>query len=409
MSSVANDPALKPGRVPLALSEGFRFFFVAGPLFSIFAISVWLGWLGLHSAGAALSYTPFASPPFQWHAHEMIYGYGSAVMAGFFLTAVPNWTDGAPARAVYIAAISALWLAGRTAVFFSSELPPVLVMAIDVAFIPILALKILHNLMRRPKPQNMLFMLLLAMMTIGNVLVHVGWMGLWEDGASAGNRLGLLTLAALIAILGGRVTPAFTRNALMREGKEASLPVSRLALDRLGIAAPIALCILVPFPLDEHVLAAVALISGLANGLRMSGWRSFTVLSQPILWSLHLGFAFLVAGYLALAAHWLGAPIGETSAFHLLAVGAIGGMTLAVMSRAALGHTGRPLVVARPIAAAYLLVAVAALVRALGLSIVPEHYYAVMFASGGLWVAAFGLFAIIYVPILISPRVDGPR
>ncbi|MCB1520267.1 MAG: NnrS family protein [Hyphomicrobiaceae bacterium] len=398
--------AAKRQIVPLALSEGFRFFFLAGPVFGILAIALWMAWLAIHAAGAVMTVLPFAVPPYQWHAHEMIYGYGGAVAAGFFLTAVPNWTGAAPARAVYIASIAALWLAGRLAVFFSAELPGALVMVVDVVFIPILGLKILQNLMSRPKPQNMLFLLLLVLLTIGNSLVHIGWLGSLEDGAAAGNRLGLLTLSALIAILGGRVTPAFTRNALNRGDSGVRLPVSHPRLDQAGIASAIALAMIVPLDLGDRLTGSIALIAGFTNAARLAGWRGIAVLDQPILWSLHLGFAFLVLGYLALAAHWLGAPLGEAAAFHLLAIGAVGGMTLAVMSRAALGHTGRRLVVGRPIALAYGLLAVAALTRAFGVAIAPDYYFTVIFASGTLWIAAFSIFAAIYVPILLRPRAD---
>ncbi len=392
--------------VPLVLSEGFRFFFLAGPIFSIVAMGMWLGWLAVHALGGVFTALPFVVPPHEWHAHEMIYGYGAAVMAGFFLTAVPNWTGAEPARAVYIAAIAGLWLAGRLALMFSSAIPPVLVMAVDVAFVPVLGIKILLNLMKRPKPQNLVFLGLLALMTIGNVLMHLGWLGAVPDGARSGARLGLLTLAALIAILGGRVTPAFTRNALLRDGREDALPVLRTRVDGAGTVLAMALALSAPLGFDERLLAALALAAGIANAVRLQGWRGLSVIDQPILWSLHLGFAMLVLGYLALAAHWLGAPIGEAAALHVIAIGSVGGMTLAVMSRAALGHTGRPLVVARPIAWAYGLIALAALVRSLGQVVMPDRYFTVMMIAGGFWIAALSIFAVIYAPILIRPRAD---
>lgn len=396
-------------RMPLVLSEGFRFFFLAGPVFGIIAIAIWLGWLGIHAAGGMLTAVPFAPPPHQWHAHEMIYGYGAAVMAGFFLTAVPNWTGTAPARSNYIASIAALWLVARVAILFSATLPSALVAIVDLVFVPVLGLKILSNLLVRPKPQNMMFLGLLALMLVGNLAVHLDWAGLWAGAAAGGNRLGLLTLAALIAILGGRVTPAFTRNALNRGDGGVKLPVSHQRLDQAGIASAIALAVLVPLDLDARLLGAVALLAGLANFARLAGWRGTAVLRMPILWSLHLGFALLALGYLALAAHYFGSPIGEASALHMLAVGAIGTMTLAVMSRASLGHTGRPLVVARPIAVAYVLVALAGVVRAFGLAIAPDHYYAVMFTAGGLWIVAFAIFTFIYLPVLVAPRADTSR
>lgn len=397
---------LEAKRAPVLFSEGFRFFFLSGPLFGIFAMAVWLGWLAIHAAGAVLTYVPFAPPPHQWHAHEMVFGYGGAVLAGFFLTAVPNWTGAAPSRTTFISALAALWLAGRAAMLASSEIPSLVVMAIDTAFLPLLGLNIMMQLLKRPKPQNMLFLALLAMMTTGNVLVHLEWTGLATETAAGGTRMGLLTLAAMIAVLGGRVTPGFTRNAMTRQGIETGLPVSRGPLDAAGIAGAVLLALLVPFDVPDALLGGVAAIAAAANALRLAGWRTRAILDQPILWSLHLSFAMLSLGYAAMALAWFDIAIGEAAALHVMAIGAIGGMTLAVMSRAALGHTGRPLVVKRPVAHAYVLVAFAALVRSFGLVVAPDHYFTVMFVSGALWIAAFVIFVAVYAPIVMSPRVD---
>ncbi|MGD9785640.1 MAG: NnrS family protein [Hyphomicrobiaceae bacterium] len=392
-------------RPPILFSAGFRFFFLAGPIFAVLAMAIWIGWLAMHASGAALTSVPFSVPPHEWHAHEMIYGYAAAVIAGFFLTAVPNWTGSEPARANFILVSAIFWLVGRLALLFSSQLPAVLVMSLDLLFVPVLALKILGNLIASPKRQNMVFLALLALLTTGNAVVHLGWAGLISEGASHGIRIGLLTLTALITMLGGRVTPGFTRNALMRGGNQARLPVSNDLADKASLASVLSLPAAVAFAPDI-LLGLLSAIAGLANLIRLAGWRSHDVLDQPILWSLHLGFLMLGLGYLLLAAHWWGAPIGEASALHLLAIGAVGVMTLAVMSRAALGHTGRPLVVARPIAVSYLMVALAALMRSLGLLLAPAHYYAVVFASGALWIFAFALFVIVYAPILLADRAD---
>jgi uncharacterized protein involved in response to NO len=153
------------------------------------------------------------------------------------------------------------------------------------------------------------------------------------------------------------------------------------------------------------LLAAVAAVAAVTNGIRLAGWRTSAVLDQPILWSLHLGFAMLVAGYAALALHWTGLDFTKAAASHVLGVGAVGGMTLAVMSRAALGHTGRALIVPRPIAIAYALLALAAVVRSLGITAFPDRYFLVMFVAGGLWVAVFTIFSFVYAPILTSPRL----
>lgn len=394
-----------PSRAPIVLSEGFRIFFLAAGLFSAFAMLVWVGWLGIHAAGAALRYVPFSPAPHLWHAHEMVYGYGPAVVAGFLLTALPNWTGAPPSRMPFIATIAGLWLAGRLAVFFSSTLPAPLVMLIDVAFIPVLLIKLVTDLFKRPKPQNMLFVVLLGLLASGNAAVHLDWSGALEDTASAGLLTGLLTLSALIAVIGGRITPAFTRNAMMHAGLKTGLPTSRSWLDGLGIGSAILLAALSLFEANALLLAAIAATAAVSNGLRLAGWRTSAVLDQPILWSLHLGFAMLAAGYAGLALHWAGLGFGKAAALHILGVGAIGGVTLAVMSRAALGHTGRPLVVSKSIAIAYGLLAMAAVVRSLGTVALPDRFFQVMFVAGGLWIAVFVIFVTVYGSIITSPRL----
>lgn len=399
---------LEPARGPILFRDAFRVFFLSAAAFGVFAMAVWLGWLYIHAAGAVLTYVPFSPPPHQWHAHEMIFGYAGAVLAGFFLTAVPSWTNTEASRPMFLAGLAALWLTGRVALFFSSALPAHLVMAVDVTFIPALGLSILINLMKRPKPQNMLFLLLLAMLTAGNIGVHLEWTGITADTAEGCLRLGLLTLAAMIAILGGRVTPGFTRNAMVRRGIESGYPVSRHWLDRAGIASALLLALLVAFEPPAAVLGSLAAVAACANAGRLLGWRTAAVTDQPILWSLHLGFAMLAAGYAALSAHWFGLGMSEAAALHVIAIGAVGGMTLAVMSRAALGHSGRALVVSTPIAVAYGLMALAAVVRSMGVTVAPAHYFPVMFVSGALWIAAFTIFIAVYAPIVLAPRVDSP-
>lgn len=398
---------LEAPRAPLLFSEGFRVFFLSAAVFGVFAMVVWLGWLAIHAAGGALTYVPFSPPPHQWHGHEMLFGYGGAVLAGFFLTAVPNWTGAAPSRAGYIAGLAGVWFLGRAVMMVSSELPALLVMALDIVFLPLLGLNVLTSLLKRPKPKNMLFLALLAMMTAANALVHLEWAGVTSDTASRGLMAGLLTLAAMIAVLGGRITPGFTKNAMTRKGIVTGHPVTRGKLEIAGIVSAIGLAILVALDAPDAVLGAVALGAGVTNAARLAGWRTRAVLDQPILWSLHLGFAMLAAGYVALALAWFDLGMGVTAALHIVAVGAVGGMTLAVMSRAALGHTGRPLVVRRPVAAAYGVMALAALVRSVGLTLAPGHYFSVMFVSGGLWILAFVIFIAVYGPIVFAPRVEG--
>ncbi|MEX3007849.1 NnrS family protein [Hoeflea sp. TYP-13] len=383
--------------------EGFRIFFLAAGLFAVFSVTLWEGWLGIHATGGLVTSMPFAPPPHLWHAHEMIFGYASAALGGFFLTAVPNWTGAKASRHTFILAVSSLWLAGRLVIWWSGHIDPVLVAVIDLAFLPVLAAKIATQLIKRPKPQNMMFLALLTIIWSGNLLVHLEWTGAINNGVWPGLRLGLLGITAIIAVIGGRVTPAFTRNAMTRSGVETHLPRSRRPLEIAGIGSAILLPLLVAFDPSDTVIGVVAIIAGVAQALRLSGWRTAWCLKQPILWSLHLGFAMLAAGYFALGLAYLGLT-SEIAALHILGIGAVGGMTLAVMSRAILGHAGLPLVASRPIAVAYGLVCAAAILRASGSMAGLDWYNVATLSSGALWIAAFATFVAVFFPILVTPK-----
>lgn len=388
-------------------SQGLRFFFLAAGVYAVLAMAVWIGWLGTFAAGAAPPELPFAPPPNQWHAHELIFGYAGAVLGGFFLTAVPSWTGAPAARARLLSLLVVAWLTGRLAVWWSGALAPALVAALDLAFLLLLILKISVQLARRPKPQNLLFVGILALLWIGNLLVHLDWIGLTPGSAAAGLRQGLLAIAAMIAVLGGRITPAFTLNAMRRAGHEIGLPRISNPANPVGIAAAILLPVCIGIGVPDGITAVVALVAGLAQLARLSGWRTLWTLDEPILWSLHLGAGMLGVGYLALAAAYAGWT-SELGALHLIGIGAVGGMTLAMMTRAALGHTGRELAAARPITWAYTMIASAALLRSVGAELGPGWYDWSVLISGALWLLAFSLFVTIYWPVLTRPRQAPP-
>ncbi|MFN3938655.1 MAG: NnrS family protein [Gemmobacter sp.] len=388
----------------MLFSAGHRVFFLSAGLYAIFAMLVWMVWLGVHAAGGMVSAMPFAPPPHLWHAHEMVFGYPAAAIGGFFLTAVPNWTGARAARHVFIATAAGLWLAGRVAVWFSGDLPAPLVAAVDLAFLPLLAAKIVTQLMRRPKPQNLMFLGVLALIWAGNLLVHLDWMGLAGTG-DTGLRAGLFATCALIAVLGGRVAPAFTRNAMLRAGRETRLPTGHAALDAAGIALALALPAMVLAGLGPQVTGAVAIGAGAAALARLVLWRPGWTLRQPILWALHLAYLALGLGLILTGLAGLG--IGsEVAGLHVLGIGAIGGMTLAVMSRAALGHGGWPLVAPGPVAAAYGLVALAALARWAGSSLGLGNYFAGVLVAGGLWILAFTLYTATLWPVFWGARPE---
>jgi len=404
MSTTVEPEQGRRSAIPDVLGVGFRLFFLAAGLFAVASIAAWLVWLGVHDAGAAIAKPTIAVAPHLWHGHEMIFGFVAAVVAGFVLTAVPSWTGAPPAGPVFVLVAGGLWLLGRLAIWFSAYLDPILVAVIDLAFLPALATRIAIDLFKSGKPANLVFLLMLGFFLWANLLLHLEWIGMTTDTAGTGLRLGILTAAGLIAIVGGRVTPAFTRNALVRRGLDERSVVRRAWADRLGVVLAIVLVPAVGLGLGAPVLAALAGGAALANGIRLAGWGGRLAIGEPILWSLHLGFAMLVAGYGLLAIAYAGDWLTESAAVHVLAIGAVGGMAVAMMTRAALGHTGRPLVVRPAIAAAYVLVAVAALARVLAPAFGFAAYTPLIVASGLLWTTAFLCFLWVYVPILVRSR-----
>ncbi|AUM73299.1 NnrS family protein [Paracoccus jeotgali] len=383
---------------------GWRVFFWAAGIWAVLSMGVWSIWLAVNAAGGDAGQLGLTMSPQMWHAHEMIFGFATAALGGFFLTAVPNWTGAKAAPEAFIAGVFAIWLAGRIAVALSGVLPPALTALFDLAFLPILGAKLLTQLLRRPKPQNMMFLLLLSLVWLGDLLVHLQWMGLTGTEAQ-GLRGGLLAICAMIATLGGRVTPAFTRNALLRAGREDRLPVTRGPLEKAGIALPILTSASVLFGLPDLVSGLLAVGAGLATAGRLAGWQGWVLRDQPIVWALHTGYGLLALGFLVWGLSLLGLG-SEIGALHILGIGAVGGMTLAVMSRASLGHSGRALIAPRAVAIGYVLVPVAVLLRWLAASF-PGFYDLGVLASAVLWIVAFGLYVMALSPVFFSPRADG--
>jgi uncharacterized protein involved in response to NO len=385
--------------------DGYRVFFLAAGLYAVFTVGFWVLWLGVHWAGGMFTSLPFAMPPHLWHGHELVFGYGGAALGGFLLTAVPNWTGAKAARHLFIATAAGLWLMGRIAVWYSGALPAPLVMVADLAFLPLLAAKIATQLVKRPKPQNVMFLGLLSIIWIANLMVHLEWMAVTDDTALQGLRAGIYGLCAMIAVLGGRVTPAFTRNAMVREGVETGLPISRKPLEISGVALAIILPIAVMLRLPDPWVAVLMIVCGLLQIARTAGWRPAFAARQPILWSLHLSFALVGFGLILTGLALLGFG-SEVAALHVTAIGGVAGMTLAVMSRATLGHSGRPLVAPRLLAAAYAMLPLAALLRWVASGLSGAWYFPGVVGAGLLWILAFAFYAAALWPAFWGPRVQ---
>jgi len=384
----------------ILFAYGFRVFFLAAGLCAALTMAAWLAML----EGALAP--PGDWPAAAWHAHEMLFGYAAAVIAGFLLTASPGWTDTPAVRGPRLIGLAALWLAGRLAMSVPNWLGAPAAAVIDIAFVPALLAVVTPPIVAADKARNMLFPVLLLLFAAANLAWHLDGLGVLDEAARPALIAAVDLVVLLIAIVGGRIVPAFTRNALMRAGRD-ELPAAVVPLEiaALGLVAAVVLAdLLAP---GSAVAGAVALAAAAANALRAARWRPLATRDQPILWVLHLAYALLVAGLALKGLAPLLDGLPADAGLHLLTVGAVGLMTLAVMSRAALGHTGRELVVGRPTVAAYQLVVLAAVLRAGVPLVLPAQAEAGWVLSALAWCLAFALYSAVYWPVLTRPRVDG--
>ena len=375
---------------PALFSYGFRPFFLAGAAWSAICIVLWLP----QFMGEVSLFSAF--PPLDWHIHEMLYGYVAAVIGGFLLTAIPNWTGRLPVSGAPLMALTALWLAGRIAILFSSYLGIVAAAAIDVAYLATLAAVAAREIIAGRNWRNLRVLVLVGILIAGNIVFHVE---VYFDGrANYGIRLGIGTVILLISLVGGRIVPSFTRNWLARQGAgRLPVPFSRYDVATIAVSAvAFALWVAAPESVSIGVAAVAAAVMQIIRLLRWSGDRTA---ADRLVLVLHVGYAFVPIGFVFLGASILApATVPTTAAVHAWTVGAIGLMTLAVMTRASLGHTGQPLRAGAGTQVVYLLALCSALLRivaAFGSSLV------LIEAAGTAWVAAFVGFLLLYGPLLL--------
>jgi uncharacterized protein involved in response to NO len=387
-----------PGRVapvgwaPLGL--GFRPFFLLAGAAAVALLAAWL-----------LFYTGRMAPPayydlFTWHGHEMLFGYTVAVVAGFLLTAVRNWTGVPTPTGVPLAALALLWLAGRLVALLPWALPGWAIATVDLAFLPALAAALARPLLQQPQARQVVFLPLLLALAAANVLVHLQMLGVTVATARPALRFGVDVIVLIIAIIGGRVLPFFTQRGVGAQPRQWPAVEWAVAISTGGVA--VADLLTAP----PALLGPLAAAAALAHAARLWGWYDHRIWRMPLLWVLHLGYAWLVVGFALLACASAGLVIAPP-ALHGLTVGAIGGLTLGMMARVALGHTGRPLQAAPAIGLACGLINAAAAVRVLAAAALPDWYPQAVVGAGLLWIAAFGLFTAVYAPILVRARADG--
>jgi uncharacterized protein involved in response to NO len=384
---------------PVLLARSFRPFFLAAGLWGAGALALWLAQI------KGLVTLPSTLDPLAWHAHEMMLGFVMAAVAGFLLTAIPNWTGRLPVAGSGLAALVGLWVAGRIAVATSALIGPTLAALIDLALPAALIAVVVRELAAGGNWRNLPMAAALLMLMAAGAAFHGEALGLGHT-AALGSRIAIATVVVLVALIGGRVVPSFTRNWLAKRG-ETRLPAPFGWPDKLALAATVAWAVawtIAPVGIAATVTAGAA---ALANAARLARWRGERTGAEPLVWILHLGYAWLPLGLALLALGHAVPQIGQTAGIHALTAGAMGTMILAVMTRATLGHTGRTLTAGPGTLLIYLLVTAAALLRVLGAVPGSGLDMALLALSGLAWIAAFGLFVALYGPMLCTRRRDG--
>ncbi|HEY9163409.1 MAG TPA: NnrS family protein [Magnetovibrio sp.] len=380
---------------------GFRPFFLAAGAFAVLSVGVWL----LQYAGHVD--LRLVATPALWHAHEMLFGYTMAAVAGFFLTVVPNWTRAKAQKGLVLMVLTALWLVGRVVMWGQAALPYGLVMAGDMLFLVALSAVVARPLLNPQHRRQFVFVPILVSLVAANAMMHLDVLEFAAFGIDWGGRgvmLGLDATVVLIAVMGGRVTPSFTSSFIGHADPSVKVQ-QRPILDRAVMIATWAVLVVDLVWPQQWLGGSVALMAAALHLARLAGWQSMRTLGNPILWVLHLGYLWLVAG-LAMKGLADFSVLVQADALHALTIGAIGTMTMAIMTRASLGHTGRAIHAGPVIVAAYGLLSVAALAR-LAVMIWPDAAVVLVLTSGVAWILAFGIFVAIYAPILIQPRIDG--
>jgi uncharacterized protein involved in response to NO len=369
---------------------GFRPFYLLAALLAAIAVPVWvaqyLGWISWPRVGLG------------WHMHEMVFGMAVAVIVGFLLTAARAWTGLWTPREGHLAALAALWVAGRVAMLAA---PPVLAAVVDLAFLPLAAWP-LHRVLRQGgNKRNQFLPVLLVLLAIANALHHAAALGWVALAPAAPVEAAILVIVLIESVIGARVIPMFTRN-----GAPGSAPVVNPRRDSIALGLTVAVVIGWMLPLPPAAFGAIAFAAGCATMLRLLGWQPQRTLGVPLLWILHLSYGWIAVGFFMLALAKLHV-VTPSAAFHALAVGSMAGLIIGMMTRTALGHTGRPLKAGAAETAMYWLIHLGALARVFAAVGPGAAREACLLAAALAWSLAFSLYVVVYGPRLWQVRLDG--
>jgi len=383
-------------KLPL-LALGFRPFYLFAALFAIIAVPAWL-----MSFAAGMPLGDYQQG-MAWHSHEMIFGFAPAIIAGFLLTAVRNWTGRPTPTGTPLAGLVALWLVARVLMLTG---PSGAAAPIDILFLPALGIAVAIPIWRSKNVRNYKILVVLTVLTLANVAYHLASLELLPfEFARVSMIAALDALAILIAIVGGRVIPAFIGNAV-----QGATPRHISSVEIVSVGALVVVLVadvVKPWIVAPHIAwLVIFVVAAAGQGLRLLLWQPFRARGNPLLWMLPVAYAWLPVS-LALRALELQSIIPSGASFHALTIGAIASLMLAMMMRSALGHSGRPLVAGPAEVGAFVLLQLSAIVRVLAASVAPGMYREAMIVAGVLWTLAFAVFLFRYWPILTRPRIDG--
>lgn len=389
------------------LALGFRPFYLLGAAFAAAVIPVWV------LAFTGVIDLPGLADPLAWHGHEMIFGFAAAILAGFLLTAVKNWSGLATANGVPLASLAGLWCLGRVGMLFE---PTTLTALVDLLFLPSVAIALAVPLLRSGKRRNLPLVAIVLLLAALNLLFHCGHLGLLEVEPLTIFAAAIMLFALLMTVIGGRVIPMFMRNSLpsvafgrhvLRDRPLRNQPW----LDRIAIGATLLVALLSFAEIWAEGIALflvpAATLAALAQAARLWGWAPLATWRVPMLWILHVGYAWIPIAFALLAVVKLGGDVPPSLPLHALTIGAMSSLMLGMMTRSARGHTARPISAGRLEVLAFVAIQFAALARIVLPLFVPSLTSLAVTLAGTLWSVAFLLFLIVYWPILTRPRLDG--
>lgn len=384
-------PRLRLYQGPAVLSYGFRPFFLLGAVYAGLAV---LAWLPVFLGELTLT-TEFA--PRDWHVHEMLYGYLPAVITGFLFTAIPNWTGRLPIQGMPLLVLVIIWILGRLAVTYSAEIGWLATMLIDCSFLTLIAAAAGREILAGSNWRNLKVVTLVALLLIGNIAFHLE--AHFKGAADYGIRAGIAVVVMLILLIGGRIIPSFTRNWLVRENP-GRLPSPFARLDVAIVILSAAALLVWIFRQDGLVVGVVFTLAGVLHIIRLGRWAGDRTFRERLVFILHVGYAFVPLGFLFVAASAFGV-VPVSAGIHAWMAGAAGVMTLAVMTRASLGHTNQPLTASLSTQGIYAAVVIAALARICAV-ISPDWSGVLLHLAAFAWALSFFGFAICFGPALLS-------